>query len=281
MPACPVIAAPVGRTIAQHHVENARRNARAHRQFGHVQGGIGRHLGRLQHHGIACGQGWPQLPARHRDREVPRRDCANHTVGFIRDIAKVAVRHRRQRAAFLVSKFREKPDLFRRHHDVAGQHVGIGARRTDGLKCRQRFGLGLHQIGPSAQGAGAVAGLHPAPVRRRQRGAGGLNGAVDNIHTGTGDFPDDGTRGRRHDVQRRRSANMLPADKMRIGKGQTAGVIGKGHRAPRIARITYRIAGNMYKQVLKVRTAQHHPPSDRRQQHIMSRRGPTPCPDRR
>ena len=272
---------PRGRTIAQHHVENARRDARADGQFGHEQGGIGRHLGRFQHHGIARSQGRPQLPTGHRDREIPRRDRADHTVRFIRDIAKVAVRHRRQRAAFLVRKLGKEADLFSRHHDVACQHMRIGTRRTDRFKCCQRFGFGRHQIGPGAQGAGAVARLHPAPVRRPKRGAGGLNRAVHHIRISAGDFTDDCTGGRRHDVQRRSASDIFSADKMRIGKGQIAGIIGKGHRAPRIARITYRIAGNMYKQVLKVWTAQHHPPSDRRRQQIMSRVGPPPCPDRR
>ena len=80
---------PGGRPVAQHDVQDTLWNTRPHGQFRHVERRIWRHFRGFQDHRIACGQGRAQLPARHGNREVPRRDGPDDAVWFVRDIAEM------------------------------------------------------------------------------------------------------------------------------------------------------------------------------------------------
>ena len=86
----------------------------------------GRHLRRLQDHGIACGERRTELPAGHGYREIPRRDGADHAIGLGHDHAEVAVVGRHQVAAFLVCKFGEETDLFGGNRDIAFDQMPNG-----------------------------------------------------------------------------------------------------------------------------------------------------------
>ncbi len=66
------------RAAAVHEVERPGRQAGARDDLGERPRGGGNELGRLEHDRVAVGEGRRDLPRRDRDREVPRRDDADH-----------------------------------------------------------------------------------------------------------------------------------------------------------------------------------------------------------
>ena len=63
-----------GLAKARYHVHDAVGHAGLGNQPGQPQRGQRGLLGRLEHHAVTRGQGWPELPGRHQQREVPRDD---------------------------------------------------------------------------------------------------------------------------------------------------------------------------------------------------------------
>ena len=71
-----------GHLVADHHVENARRQARLDHELGEPEGHRGVALGRLEHEGIAAGDGRRELPHRDHGRKVEGRDAGHHAEGL-------------------------------------------------------------------------------------------------------------------------------------------------------------------------------------------------------
>jgi hypothetical protein len=66
------------RAAAHDEVEHALRQAGARQDLGQRPGAAGHEVGRLEHDAVAVGQRRRDLPGRDGDREVPRRDDADH-----------------------------------------------------------------------------------------------------------------------------------------------------------------------------------------------------------
>ena len=71
-----------GLLVAMHDVEHACRQAGLGQQFSQAQRGRGIALGRLEHEGIAAGDGDREHPARNHHGEVERRDAGHHAQGL-------------------------------------------------------------------------------------------------------------------------------------------------------------------------------------------------------
>ena len=71
-----------GLLVAMHHVEDAGGQAGFGQQFGQAQRGRRVAFGRLEHEGVAAGDGHREHPARHHHGEVERRDAGHHAQGL-------------------------------------------------------------------------------------------------------------------------------------------------------------------------------------------------------
>ncbi|MCY1234681.1 hypothetical protein D9M72_472690 [compost metagenome] len=167
------------RTVAQHDINEAGRQASADCKLGKVDGRKRRHFGGLQDDGIAGGKRRAELPGGHRNGEIPRRDGADDAIGLGHDHAEIVVVGRHEVAAFLVGEFRKKADLLGADGDIAGDEVSDRAGRGKRLELGEGFRLPFDQVGPALQHDCALARTHAAPVARLQRILGGFDGAVD------------------------------------------------------------------------------------------------------
>ena len=177
---------PGGRPVAEDDVDDAGRDAGAHRELGGAERGEGGHLGGLQHHGVAGGERRSELPAGHRQREVPGGDRGDDAVGLGHGHPERAGGGGHEVAAFLVGHLGEEADLLGRHRDVAGGKLADGAGRADRLEPGEGRRVGLEQVGPGVHGAGAVARRRAAPAGAAQRPLRGLDGPVDDLRAGNG-----------------------------------------------------------------------------------------------
>ena len=91
-------------------------------QLGQQQGGVGRGVGRLEHHGVARRQGRAELPHRHHHRVVPRRHRGAHPDRLAPDERGEAGHVLTRRAALQhPRRAREEPDLVHHRRDLFGQ----------------------------------------------------------------------------------------------------------------------------------------------------------------
>ncbi len=90
MPGWPVSAVPVVGPSPSTTLTSPAGSPASTDKSGQQQGRERRHLGGLEHHGIAGGQRRAELPAGHRQREVPRRDRPDDAVGLAHHEAEAA-----------------------------------------------------------------------------------------------------------------------------------------------------------------------------------------------
>ena len=64
--------------LPRHHLERARRHARLMRELAQQNRGERRLAGRLEHHGVSCGERGRDFPAGDGEREIPRHDGRDH-----------------------------------------------------------------------------------------------------------------------------------------------------------------------------------------------------------
>ena len=141
------------RAFALHNVEKTGRHAGLDRKFGEPQYGIGRQLGRLEHHGIARGERRADLPGCHDQRVVPRRDGADHAVGFGDHHAEAILLRGRDLTAELVGVFGKKPQSFGSERHVPRGGVAQRPRRAYRFEWREPRAVGFDEVGPASQHA--------------------------------------------------------------------------------------------------------------------------------
>ena len=160
---------------AHHQVEHARRQARAVQDVGDGPGAAGHQIGRLEHHGVAVGQGRGDLPGGDRDGEVPGRDQAHDAHGLARDFHADARAHGRHHLAAGTQRFAGK-EL----EDVAGAcHLADGLGQGLAFLAREQvaqFGLARQDLG-----AGGVEDVEALLRGGQAPGGLGLGGCGDGL----------------------------------------------------------------------------------------------------
>jgi hypothetical protein len=154
------------RSVAEHDIDETRRQAGADRQLGEIDGRKRRHLGGFQHHRVAGGERRTKLPGGHRNGKVPRRDGADDSIGLGHDHAEIAVVGRYEIASFLVGKLGEETDLLGGDGDIAGDEMADGARRGKGFELGEGFRFPLDEVCPTLHDDRALARPHAAPIAR-------------------------------------------------------------------------------------------------------------------
>ena len=168
-----------GATIALYDIEEAGRHAGLNGQLGQPQRGVGRQLRWLEHDRVAGGQRGAHLPRHHDQREVPRRDGADHAVGLGHHHPQMIVARRCDLATELVRVLGEKAQALGRERDVPGRDVAHRTRGAHGFERTEPRRIGLDQIGPAAQHACAFARRAACPVAVAPCAPGVAHGGVD------------------------------------------------------------------------------------------------------
>ena len=127
-----------GHAVAVHDIEDAARHAGLDRQLGQPQHRVGRQLRGLEHHRVAGGQRGADFPRGHHEREVPRRDRADHAIGFGHDHAQVVMPRRRDLAAQLVAVLGEEAQALGGEGHVPGCGIAHRPCRADRLQGARR-----------------------------------------------------------------------------------------------------------------------------------------------
>ena len=112
-----------GHAIALHDVEDARRHAGIDGEFGQPKHGVGGQLGGFQHDRVAGGERSADLPRGHHEREVPRRDRADHAVRLGDHHAEMIVPRRGDLAAELVGVLGEETQAVSGKRHVPGDRI--------------------------------------------------------------------------------------------------------------------------------------------------------------
>ena len=137
-------------------------------QLGQQQGGYGRGVGRLEHHGVARGQGRAELPHRHHHRVVPRRHRGAHPDRLTPDergepghvlARRAALQHPR--------RAREEADLVHHRRDLFGQRQRDRLAGVLRLRLHQLVGVGLDGVRDAEQGQAPLGRGGVAPARER------------------------------------------------------------------------------------------------------------------
>ncbi len=152
-------------------VEHAGRDAGAVDDVGERPGAARHQLGRLDHDAIAVGQRRRDLPGRNRDREIPRRDEADHAERLARDLHVDAGPHRAEPLARHAQAL-----LGEELEDVAGAADLAGRRRPASCLPRAPADRPVRRGGRRFPGRLSPAGRRaaapwcaPRPGRRRGR----------------------------------------------------------------------------------------------------------------
>ena len=153
------------------------------RELGEARRGQGRLLGGLQHHRVPGGQRWPDLPDRHHQGVVPRRDLAD-------DADRLAADHRRVAAHVLAGgeavegarHTGEEAQVVDQDRHLVGLHRLDRLADIQGLELRQLIAVLLERVGDSQQRQGALAGRSLGPLR--ECALGGLHRGVDVVLAG-------------------------------------------------------------------------------------------------
>jgi hypothetical protein len=142
------------------------------------RGGQRGELGRLEHHGVAGGQGRGELPGLQHERGVPRRDEPG-------DADRLAVHVVDLRAGDLHGVVELGHDQVREEAEVLGRAQGLalglgdGQAGVEGFEFGEPGFLGLDGVGDLVQDPGAFARLHLRPRAVDERLAGSGDGEVD------------------------------------------------------------------------------------------------------
>ena len=177
----PVSSAPISRALADHHVEDAGRHARAVGELGERQRRQRGLRGRLDHHRASGGQRRSGLAGDHRGREVPRRDGGADPDRLLEDHdAPGGVGRREHVAAHPLGLLGEPFEERRRVGHLAarlGERLALLERDDPG----EIVGVLDDQVEPPAQHAGPVLGRPRPPAGPgavgRGDGLGGLGAA--------------------------------------------------------------------------------------------------------
>ena len=122
-------------------------------ELGELQHGERRLLGRLDHDGVAAGERRRQLPGRHHQRIVPRRDRGD-------DADRIAPDHRRvarqilagDRAVHDAHRAREEAEAVDDRRDLVAEHGVDAACRNSAPPARRSLGVRLDAVGELEQG---------------------------------------------------------------------------------------------------------------------------------
>ena len=152
-----------GVAVAAHDVEHTGREELG-RELGEHHGGLGRGLGRLQHDGVPGGERGRDLPDRHHQRVVPRRDLRDHPDRLAADERREP-RHVLGRGASFEhpGRAREEADLVDRGRDLVGGHQRLGLPGAAAFGVDEPIGVALERVGDAQQ--------REAALRRRLRRA--------------------------------------------------------------------------------------------------------------
>lgn len=212
------------RAAAVDDIEHALGQAGFHRQFGQAQGGVGRQLGGLEHHGVACGQRGPAFPGGHGQWEVPGGDGRDHAIGLGHDHAQAVLPGGGDVAADLVGQLGEEADGFGGKRDITVHGFADGAGRGRGLQLPEFDRVPVDEVGPPVEHTRALAWRAVAPAAGRPGPPGVLHGEIHRALVGQGDaaqrLP---VAGSQH-LQRFGRADMASADVMPFGSRQVRGL---------------------------------------------------------
>ena len=161
--------APAGVAVTAHHVEHARREELLG-HLGEQRRGGGRGVRRLEHDGVAGGQGRRDLPDHHHQRVVPGRHLADHADRLAPDARRVVLHVLPGGAALEHARGPgEEPDLV-----DAGRQLLVGGQldRLAGvlrLDPHELVGAGLQRVGDLQQRLLPLGGRRVAPGLERGR----------------------------------------------------------------------------------------------------------------
>ena len=166
-PLCSARYWPGGMPVARHDIHYARRKTHIRHQPGDAQRAQRRELGRFQNDRIAGRQRRTHLPAREKQREIPRHDCAHHAQRLARNVVQKAGFHRHHGALYFVRNTAEIPEGrgCARHVEI----FGIPNRMTryrDSRFSASVLGIGIDRIGQAA----AINARDPPPGVRFHAG---------------------------------------------------------------------------------------------------------------
>jgi hypothetical protein len=188
-------------TAAAHHqVEHTGREAGAGDDFGQGPGAARYQFSRFEHHAVAVGQGRGDLPGRDGNREVPRRDQANHAQRLTGHFNVDARTHRRQVVAGQAQAFtgEEFEDVTGAGHFADGFRQGLalfpGQQGAEFFATGEDFGADFIQR--------IMTRLDPGSGPRRKSSARRVDGRVDLGEVSLGVFANDIRQLRRIDVGR-------------------------------------------------------------------------------
>jgi hypothetical protein len=162
--------------MAMHHVEHAAGQADLRRERRQQGGGGRRELRRLRDHGVARGQGRRDLPGEEVQRQVPRRDGADHAERQPQGVVEPGLAVVRF-AGELRGRMREEAQVGDRAGDldVAGEGVGLAAVQRLGMGEIIEARLDGRGEALEVRGARAVGQCRPGRLRGRGRGDGGID----------------------------------------------------------------------------------------------------------
>jgi hypothetical protein len=170
-----------------------------------------------------------ELPACHRQREIPRRNRADDTVGLGDDHAEAVPACRHKIAAIFVGELRKEADLFRRDGDVAMDELADGARGRHCLQPCKRFGFRLDQVSPTMHQPYAFARANVRPAAFLQGAFACLHGLIDQIGIGYRTIGKGDTVGRALHGKRTLGCDQPAANEMAMGQHDGVGIEAERH----------------------------------------------------